>query len=280
MKVHGQVATVVLLIGSVCWLWPSSGVARKKCNYLKEITADAAAVSLDNEAGQPAEVDVTGYGFQAYVENLGFGRNFGKGLRDKRVLDVGAGWSNFVDVMADEYRAEAYAIDLAYGLEVDSLSAECQDLFHRRRIAMDAYRIQFPSNFFDLVVSHELFGVFFYFESTEARDRKTDRQRIQRGMDILAEMIRVTNPAGEIRVTNFPDPYGDWYAENYPDLVKIYRDAYETLQRLACSFTSQFPPAGEAGVTIITKHERCPKVDARSNVRVIVRGGRERSTNH
>jgi hypothetical protein len=271
---------VLISVGGTLLLPTAVIAARGDCDYLQEIVAEAAAVSLDDEEGQPAEVDVTGYDFRAYIDNLDFDRNFAKDYRHGRVLDVGAGWSDFVDVMADRYDAEAYAIDIAYGIDVSELSEECRELFYRRRIAMDAHRIQFPSNFFDLVVSHELLGVFFFFDASEAKDRHTNRQRIQRGMDIVAEMIRVANPEGEIRVTSFPDPYGSWYAENYPDLVNYYRDAYETLRRVtSCAFTPTFPEDDEPGVTVIQKDERCPKVDARSTVRVIVHDGRKRPPN-
>jgi SAM-dependent methyltransferase len=182
----------------------SSPETEHPCEY----SVDILRVSLPGQAGQPAEIDFTSNDFATYKRNLGLGGDFGSALLGKRVLDVGAGLSDFVDVLTDTYGAEALAVDLAYAeVDLEGLPEECVDLFYRRRIAMDAQRILFPSNYFDLVVSHSLLKWFFLFEPTADDDV---RERIQRGMDILGQMVRVTNKGGEVRTTDFPDPYGAW----------------------------------------------------------------------
>ncbi len=243
----------------------------RSCEYIAEMQA----VSLPGQEGQPAAIEITSNTFATYRRNLGLGRRFGRGYAGRRVLDVGAGLSEFVDVMADRYGADAYALDVAYAeLDLSGLSPECRELFHRRRLAMDATRILFPSNFFDLVVCHSLLGWFFTAEGEPERDV---RPRLRRGMQILTQMVRVTSPGGEVRATDFPDPEGEWYARNRPELVDDYRAAFREFLR---SFGPD-PGDGETleiafhydddgrGYTVIRKLERLPRSDAAGEVSVI-----------
>jgi ubiquinone/menaquinone biosynthesis C-methylase UbiE len=256
----------------------SSPETEHPCEY----SVDILRVSLPGQAGQPAEIDFTSNDFATYKRNLGLGGDFGSALLGKRVLDVGAGLSDFVDVLTDTYGAEALAVDLAYAeVDLEGLPEECVDLFYRRRIAMDAQRILFPSNYFDLVVSHSLLKWFFLFEPTADDDV---RERIQRGMDILGQMVRVTNKGGEVRTTDFPDPYGAWFERNYPQLVDTYRLAYKQFVRPYVNgaqpkIAIAFHYEGAKGYTVITKLERAPQVDVRGTVSVI-RAPRRPSAEH
>jgi ubiquinone/menaquinone biosynthesis C-methylase UbiE len=184
--------------------------------------------------------------------------------------------------MIDTYGADAVAIDLAYGeLDLTGLAPECVEIFHRRRIAMDAYRILFPSNYFDLVVSHSLFRWFFLFRPKEGEDI---RMRVQRGLNILNQMVRVTKDGGEVRTTGVPDPNSEWFAKFFPDIVNDYRAAFREFLR---PYTNWPQPKIEVvfnykngqGYTVIKKLDRFPRVDARSNVSVI-RDNRRRASPH
>jgi ubiquinone/menaquinone biosynthesis C-methylase UbiE len=238
------------------------------CKYI----ADIQSVSLPDQAGQPAAIEFTSNTFATYRKNLGLAKDFAEAYAGRRVLDVGAGLSDFVDVMADTYGAEALAVDLAYAeLNLEGLRPECVDLFHRRRIAMDASRILFPSNYFDLVVSHSLLRWFLLFQPENGED---PRLRIQRGMTILGQMVRVVNAGGEVRTTDLPDPDGPWYAEHYPELVADYRAAFKEFVRpyladgdpkLAIAFHDK----GGRPYAVIRKLERVPPDDAGGHVRVI-----------
>jgi ubiquinone/menaquinone biosynthesis C-methylase UbiE len=255
------------------------------CEYLDDIRA----ISLPGEAGQPSSIAFTRNDFATYRRNLGFPPDYAAGFAGRRVLDVAAGLSDFVDVMADQHGAEAVAIDVVYAeIDLSGLSAACVEAFHRRRFAMDATRMLFPSNYFDLVVSHSLLKWFFLADAEPGGDL---RLRMQRGMDILSQMVRVTSPAGEVRVNDFPDPHGEWFARAHPDMVDEYRAAYRRLQAPICgrySVDSDAPSgvggeSGEpcyldldfayddegAGYTVIRKLERIPRGDARGAVSVI-----------
>ncbi|MFH1843530.1 MAG: class I SAM-dependent methyltransferase [bacterium] len=262
-KVIGSMLAVCLCAAPVLGAQPE-----KTCEYVDDILS----VSLPGQEGQPAAIDFTSNDFATYKRNLGFQGSFGWAYTGKRVLDVGAGLSEFVDIMSDRYDVDALAIDVAYAeLDLTGLSAECVDVFHRRRISMDAQRILFPSNYFDLVVSHSLLSWFFIFDPKPGED---PRLRIRRGMEILGQMTRVTNQGGEVRTTDFPDPYGEWYAEHCPTLVNDYRAAFKEFMRPysvgeQSALEISFHYAGDEGYTVIRKLERIPRVDARSSVSVI-----------
>jgi ubiquinone/menaquinone biosynthesis C-methylase UbiE len=238
------------------------------CHYITDILS----VSLPGQAGQPEQIEVTGNDYATYLRNLGLKPGFGPALAGRRVLDVGAGLSNFVDIMAERHGAEALAIDVAYGeLNLEGLSPECVELFHRRRIPMDARRILFPSNFFDVVVCHSLLKWFFLFEPEAGEDA---RLRIQRGMDILGQMVRVTNAGGEVRTTDFPDPDDPWYAAAHPELADEYRAAYHSFLRPyageeGSALEISFHYRDGEGYTVIQKLRRLPRVDASSSVSVV-----------
>ena len=232
---------------------------------------------MPDQAGQPADIEVTGSDFATYERNLGLDPGFAATYAGKRVLDVGAGLSEFVDVMADDYGADAVAVDVAYAeIDLSDLSPACVELFYRRRLAMDAQRLLFPSNFFDLVVSHSLLKWFFLFSPEEDEDA---RLRIRRGMDILGQMVRVANAGSEIRTTDFPDPNGEWFAQQHPELVDAYRAAYREFLRPytgteASKLEIEFCYHGGRGYTVIHKLERVPRVDIRGAVSVIRAQGR------
>jgi ubiquinone/menaquinone biosynthesis C-methylase UbiE len=248
-----------------------------RCKYWDEIKA----VSLPDAAGQPALIEITAHDFATYRDHLGLAADFGDELAGRRVLDVGAGLSDFIDVLADDYGADALAVDVSYGeLDLSGLSDACIEAFHQRRFAMDATRLLFPSNFFDLVVSHSLLRWFFLAEPAQEEDA---RPRIRRGMAIVGQMIRVAAAGGEVRTTDFPDPYGAWYAQRYPDQVDEYRATYRMLlQPYGGDACRGDEPAGECalalsfhyddegrGYTVIRKLERMPESDARGTVSVI-----------
>lgn len=260
----------------------AAAAAAPPCEYI----ADIQSVTLPGQAGQPAGIAFTSSDFQTYRRHLGLARDFAQRQQGRRVLDVGAGLSDFVDVLADEHGAEAYAIDVAYGeLDLSGLSADCVELFHRRRLPMDATRILFPSNFFDLVVSHGLLRWFFLDEPEAAPGEGSAaatgeaRLRIRRGMQILGQMVRVVAPGGEVRTTDFPDPDGRWYAERRPGLADEYRAAYRELLRPyacgdeesgECALDLSFHYDGKGrGWTVIRKLARVPAGDAGGEVSVI-----------
>ncbi len=273
----GRRTAITVLLGLVLVL-PARPAARGQerkppCEYI----ADILAVSLPDQAGQPAEIEVTSSDFATYERNLGLDPDFASAYAGKRVLDVGAGLSEFVDIMADDYGADAVAVDVAYAeIDLRDLSPACVELFYRRRLAMDAQRLLFPSNFFDLVVSHSLLKWFFLFAPEEGEDA---RLRIRRGMDILGQMVRVANAGGEIRTTDFPDPNGEWFAQQHPELVDAYRAAYREFLRPytdadELKLEIEFCYRGDRGYTVIRKLERVPRVDIRSPVSVIRAQGR------
>lgn len=270
---------VVWLLALAAIAAAGDGAARASappCEYI----ADIKAVSLPDEVGQPDAIDFTGNDFSTYQINLGLSSALAASYTGRRVLDVGAGLSDFVDVMADRFDADAVAIDVAYAeIDLSGLSTECVDLFHQRRFAMDATRILFPSNYFDLVVSHSLLRWFFLVDPATEEDV---RLRIQRGMSIVGQMVRVLDAGGEIRTTDFPDPYGAWFAREHPQLVEAYRAAYRAFLlpyggqpcsggddedcRLEIDF--RYDDEGR-GYTVIRKYERLPRGDARGAVSVI-----------
>ncbi len=249
-------------------LAPAPAQGQVPCEYI----ADILSVSLPDQEGQPEEIEFTSNDFATYQLNLGLPAGFARQYAGKRVLDVGAGLAEFVDVLADSFGAEALAIDVAYAeMNLSGLSPECVELFHRRRLAMDAQRLLFPSNYFDLVVSHSLFKWFFLFEPEPGQN---PRLRIRRGMDILGQMIRVVNQGGEVRTTDLPDPDGPWFAEHYQELVNDYRAAFRDVMRPYLSgarpkITITFNYHGSRGYTVIEKLERVPQADVRSTVSVI-----------
>ena len=269
----------LMVISLICALLPAPAAASEvPCEYI----ADILSVSLPDQAGQPAEIDFTSSSLLTYQQNLGFASDFAAAYASRRVLDVGGGLSEFVDVLADSFGVEALAIDLAYAeLNLEGLSPECVDLFYRRRIAMDAQHLLFPSNFFDLVVSHSLLKWFFL---SEPEVGYSARLRIQRGMDMVSQMVRVVDAEGEVRTTDFPDPHGDWYAEHRPELVNTYRAAYREFLRPylnggELSLDITFHYQGSRGYTRIRKLARIPRVDAQGTVSVI-RAPRRRPPTH
>jgi len=147
-------------------------------------------------------------------------RALGK-MKGQRVLDVGAGFSNFVDILNEHFDIDAVAIDIAYdAYNPTNVSKECMELFWRRHFTMDARDIQFPNGYFDRVVSFKLLNWFFFGSGDPSKER------IDNGFKILDEMIRVTKAGGEVQLSPFrtPEEMKDWpTAKKNPEIMRYYQ---------------------------------------------------------
>lgn len=182
--------------------------------------------------GHESNISVTDRGFRSYANRLELRAAHLKPQhgRPRDILDVGAGWSDFVDVVSDHFGAKAIAADYSYGeIPKKALTSDILPLFKERRFFVDARKMQFPDESFDLVVSNTMLNWFFFGSDTPSASR------IDQGFEILQEMFRVTKRGGEIRSTDIPafrstnlhhrESLSEYLKHN-PDLLEVV-DYYE-----------------------------------------------------
>jgi ubiquinone/menaquinone biosynthesis C-methylase UbiE len=198
--------------------------------------------------GQEKEISFTHRDFENYGVTLEFKDQEMESYRGKRVIDVGAGLSDFTDVMAEEFGADAVAVDIAFDeLKLDHVSKFCRDLFYRRHFAMDARTLRFPNNFFDLVVSNYLLNWFFF------GSKDPTKERVDSGFQILEEMIRVVAVGGTIRTSHVPHPNASWIQGNPKSVVASYGRKMRALQAKYAGIVEFAFPNDESRVTVIRK---------------------------
>lgn len=145
-----------------------------------------------------AKTPSTSRGALNYLLNL---RLMNYDFTGKRILDVGSGYSRFGQVIDGIYGAT--------GTEAHSIDKQVKP-YGRHSVKGDALALPFPDAHFDLVVSSWAFTYWY--------DQKD-------GFTALDEMIRVTQPAGEIRLRVYRPTEHDLTIDylNHHPMVKSYR---------------------------------------------------------
>lgn len=136
----------------------------------------------------------TARGVLNYLTNL---RLLGYDFSGKNILDVGAGYSRFAQVVDLIYRGA--------GTQAVALDKQVQP-YGRNGVRADATAMPFKDDHFDLVVSS---WAYTYWHGSE------------HGMKTLDEMIRVSKPGGQIKLRVLRDlttSPADDYLANHPDV--------------------------------------------------------------
>ena len=220
------------------------------CSYKNSLDT----VSVD---GQENDISFTNRDYGSYSKTLQLTDQDMNQLRGKRVLDVGAGLSDFTDIMVEDFGAEAVAIDVAYDelkLEFTTTdkTKDCRELFYRRHFAMDARDMRYPNNYFNLIVSNYLFNWFFF----DSKD--PTKERIEAGFKILEEMIRVLAVGGVIRTSYVPNPFSPLIQANSKPMLDLYQQKMLFLRTKYSGALEILFPVEQTKATIIKKTAYIP----------------------
>lgn len=200
--------------------------------------------------GQENEISVTERGFASYVYRLELNFQQMMSLKGKRILDIGAGRSDFVDVANSSFGTKAVAVDPLYATyPIDGFDLKKLKIYKKTRLPMDARKLGFPDKSIDLIVSNTMLNWFFF------GSHSPTKLRIDNGIQILEELIRVTKPGGEIRTTDLPNPHPpkglEVFASQGEPWEYYQKQMDELLKKHHQKVTIEYPLSKEATLTRI-----------------------------